>query len=44
MSNKDSDIETDLEVPDHLFFLAEDPAGTVHAVEVFPVAKILAVR
>lgn len=30
-------------MPDHFLLLAEDPGGAVHAVEVLPVAKVLAV-
>lgn len=31
-------------MPDHLLLLAEDSRSAVHAMEVFPVAKVLAVR
>ena len=29
---------------DHLFFLAEHPGSTIHAVEMLPVAQVFAVR
>lgn len=34
---------TNLEVSDHFFFLAKNSSGTIHTVEMLPVAKVFAV-